>query len=340
MLQIDTNALSVLCLGEVLFDAIADQPGSPESVQSWTAYPGGAPANVTCALVKLGTTSGLISAVGQDQAGKQLVQLLQRIGVNTAGVQTHPTAPTRKVYVVRSISGEREFAGFGDRQTTEFADTYLQANLIPEDLFIQRNSSDRFLVLGTLALAGHDSSRAVMRAIELAKQHQLNIFVDVNWRPMFWLAGSEPKSVIRDLLSQTDFVKFSDSESEWLFQTPDPTTIYQQLGTVKGVFVTLGERGCAYHFGEHSGYVPGFPVKVQDTTGAGDGFVAGLIHQFVQYGLQELTSAATIQQAVTYANAVGALVTMKTGAIVSQPTVIEIKEFLANYEDTAITNDL
>jgi fructokinase len=108
----------VLCLGEILFDCLADQLGrSLEDVESWTPYPGGAPANVACALVKLGTSAGFVGCVGEDEPGNQLVQLLQDIGVDSTGIQRHPTAPTRQVYVVRSEKGDREFAGFGDLDT-------------------------------------------------------------------------------------------------------------------------------------------------------------------------------------------------------------------------------
>ena len=104
----------VLCLGEILFDCLADQLGLKlEEVKSWTPYPGGAPANVACALVKLGTTAGFIGAVGEDEPGNALVKLLQDVGVDTTGVQRHPTAPTRQVYVTRDLAGDRTFAGFG-----------------------------------------------------------------------------------------------------------------------------------------------------------------------------------------------------------------------------------
>jgi pfkB family carbohydrate kinase len=78
----------VLCLGEILFDCLADKPGvSLEEVESWTAYAGGAPANVACALAKLGTAVGFIGAVGGDELGDSLVQVLQESGVDIAGVQ-------------------------------------------------------------------------------------------------------------------------------------------------------------------------------------------------------------------------------------------------------------
>ena len=85
----------VICLGEILYDLLADQPGQPlEKVESWTAYPGGAPANVACALVKLGTPSAFVGCVGQDEPGNALSELLQEVGVDTTGIQHHPTAPT------------------------------------------------------------------------------------------------------------------------------------------------------------------------------------------------------------------------------------------------------
>ncbi len=140
----------VLCLGEILFDRLADQPGRElERVESWTPYPGGAPANVACGLVKLGTTAGFIGCVGRDKAGDDLVALLESTGVDTTGVQRHPTAPTRQVYVTRSQAGERHFAGFGDIATTEFADTRLAADRLPEALFAGAD----YLVMGTLELA-------------------------------------------------------------------------------------------------------------------------------------------------------------------------------------------
>ncbi len=95
----------VLCLGEILFDCLADQLGLKlEEVKSWTPYPGGAPANVACALVKLGTPTAFIGAVGEDEPGNALVKLLEDVGVETTGVQRHPTAPTRQVYVTRDLS--------------------------------------------------------------------------------------------------------------------------------------------------------------------------------------------------------------------------------------------
>jgi fructokinase len=316
----------VLCLGEILFDCLADQLGlTLAEVQSWTPYPGGAPANVACALVKLGTTAGFIGAVGEDEPGNALVKLLQEVGVDTTGVQRHSTAPTRQVYVTRDLAGDRTFAGFGNYDTAEFADTRLQAQQLPHLLFQEAD----FLVLGTLELAYPESEKAIHRALELAEQYDLKILLDVNWRPVFW----ENENIARqETFKRVDFLKLSKEEAEWLFDTTDPGAITYRLASLEGVLVTDGENGCAYCLGDNEGKLSAFSMPVVDTTGAGDSFLAGFLHQLSQHGIQELQDAETAKRIVTYASAVGALTTIKPGAIASQPTAAEVEAFLAKHQ--------
>ncbi len=319
----------VLCLGEILFDCLADQLGLElEEVKSWTPYPGGAPANVACGLVKLGTPTGFIGAVGEDEPGNALVKLLQETGVDTTGVQRHPTAPTRQVYVVRDLAGDRTFAGFGEYDTAEFADTHLQAKQMSDSLFQEAD----FLVLGTLELAYPDSEQATHRALELAAQYDLKIVLDVNWRPVFWQDANIARQKIQETFKQVDFLKLSKEEAEWLFDTADPGAITYRLSSVEGVLVTDGENGCAYCLGENEGILPSFSIPVVDTTGAGDSFLAGFIHQLGQHGINKLKDAETAKRIVTYASAVGALTTIKPGAIASQPTPAEVETFLASHQ--------
>ncbi|HIK28437.1 MAG: carbohydrate kinase [Oscillatoriaceae bacterium SKW80] len=315
----------VLCLGEILLDCLADQVGKTfAEVESWTLYPGGAPANVACALTKLGTKAGFIGCVGQDEAGEELLKLLQDVGVDVTGVQRHPTAPTRKVYVLRSLSGERTFAGFGELKTTDFADAFLKSSALPVELL----EHAEFLVLGTLGLAYPDTREALARALHLAEQHYVKILIDVNWRPVFWPQPDEAPERICDLLKHADFVKLSEEEAEWLFDTKDPGAIAAKLGHSEGVLVTAGAGGCRYCLGENEGHVSAFSVDVEDTTGAGDSFVAGFIHQVCQQGIKNLQQPEIAKQIIQYANAVGALTTTKPGAIAAQPTAAEVDAFL------------
>ncbi len=319
------TAPQVLCLGEVLWDWLADQAGKPlEAVESWTAYPGGAPANVACGLVKLGTPAAFIGCVGQDWDGQSLLQLLTHVGVNVTGVQCSDTAPTRAVYVVRSHLGDRHFAGFRGSNTAEFADAYLQAAAIPEALFLKA----KFLVLGTLELAYTDSRAAIYRALALARVHQVKIVMDVNWRPMFWPDPNAAPARITSLLPTVNILKLTDEEAIWLFNTAEPGAIAQQHPNLEAVLITAGERGCRYWLGGHQGQLAAFEVDVEDTTGAGDGFLAGFLHQLLQRGMETSTAAEAVQEMIRYASAVGALTTMRAGAIAAQPTAAEVQAFL------------
>lgn len=337
-------AASVLCIGEILWDNLANQLGkSLAEVIDWTSYPGGAPANVACALVKLGTAAGFLGCVGQDESGAELVTLLKSLDVNIEGLQQHPTAPTRKVYVTRTEGGDRTFAGFGKHDTAEFADAYLSAAALPESLFV----GVQYLVTGTLSLAYPKSREALYRAIALAQQQGTKIMVDVNWRPVFWSSAETAKPLIAEVLSQADFIKLTDEEAEWFFGSSDPDSIIAAYPQVQGVLITAGEKGCSYWLRADPGQInseqansgqanseqvsrgdiPAFSVKVVDTTGAGDAFLAGFLHQLVAHQ-PNLSDPAQAQQVVRYASAVGALTTLDAGAIAAQPTPQAVDEFL------------
>ncbi|MBE9167270.1 carbohydrate kinase [Pleurocapsales cyanobacterium LEGE 06147] len=318
----------VICLGEILFDCLADQLNRPvEQVESWTAYPGGAPANVACALVKLGTSAAFIGCVGKDEPGDELVELLETVGVDITGIQRHPSAPTRQIYVVRTETGDRQFAGFGKRQPDEFADAYLQAEALPTELFLKAE----FLVIGTLELAYPQTRTAVFRALELAEQYDLKVVLDVNWRPMFWSDESEALPLIKQLWQYTDFVKFASEEAEWLFGTTDAGAIAGRFNSVEGVLVSNGDAYVSYCLSNSEGKVTPFKVKVEDTTGAGDAFLAGFIHQLCQRGIGSLSNPDIAREIVTYACAVGGLTTTKSGAIAAQPTAAEVEAFLKQH---------
>ncbi|MDJ1183033.1 carbohydrate kinase family protein [Roseofilum casamattae] len=319
------DTAQVLCLGELLFDCLADRAGLPyEQVTSWTQYPGGAPANVACGLVKLGTSSAFLGSVGSDEVGNALVKVLETAGVDIQGVQRHSTAPTRQVYVVRSYSGDRYFAGFGDRECSDFADAYLNGDLLPIELF----RDAQYLVLGTLELAYPQTEQAIRRALELANEYYLKLVVDVNWRPRFWPDPERAKPLIYDLLGQVDFVKLSVEEAQFFFETTDPAAIRDRLPDLEGVAITAGDGPLHYAIGEGEGILPAFTVDVKDTTGAGDAFVAGWVRQLCRYGISALESPQKVKETIVYASAVSALTATEFGAMAAQPTSEQVEQFL------------
>lgn len=326
----------VICVGEILFDRLSSEPAnSLQKVKSWQDFPGGAPANTACALAKLGIPTAFIGCIGQDEPGEMLVKLLKDSKVDCTGVQRHITAPTRIIYLLRDKIGNSKLAGFGDRDTAEFADAYLNAELLPGFLF----EEIEFLVLGTLELAYPNSKKAIYETVNLAKSYNAKVFLDVNWEQMFWKNPDAAFKTIWEFIRHVDFLKLTVDEAQFLFGSTQPKAIAEYFSNIKGVLVTASEQGCTYYLGGNEGQLPAFSVEVQDTTGAGDAFNAGVIYQLCDYGIQSLANPEITRKIVTYASAVGALTTTRLGAITAQPTPIEVRDFLRNHrlEEYSIT---
>jgi fructokinase len=332
--RLDTIVISslpsrVICLGEILFDCLADGLGqSLDRVQSWITYPGGAPANTACALAKLGIPTAFIGCIARDALGETLLQLLEQTGVNTQGVQRTAKFPTRQVYVLRDGMGDRNFAGFAGKSPDAFADAYLRSESLLEKLFLDAE----YLVIGTLELAYPQSRQAVLRALELADRYYLKIVLDVNHREQFWLDSTEAKPPIEQLCQSVDFLKLAKEEAQWLFDTSDAGAIFYRLNSLEGVIVTDGKAEVSYCISEQEGKIKPFSLSVKDTTGAGDAFLAGLIAQLCQIKLSSLTNSDLVKQIITYACAVGGLTATKEGAISAQPTAEEVAKFLEEME--------
>ena len=100
------------------------------------------------------------------------------------------------------------------------------------------------------------------------------------------------------------------------------------------LIVSCGKAGCKYITPDFCGQVPGFVVEAVDTTGAGDGFVAGLLK-----GLQEHPQADQdenlLREICRYANAVGAITTTERGAIPALPTAEQVDRFIQTQVSTA-----
>ncbi|MEI6426896.1 MAG: carbohydrate kinase [Pseudanabaena sp. ELA607] len=319
----------VICLGEALIDLLAHEVGVPyEKVTSWQSELGGAPANVACGLARLGGAVAFVGCVGQDEAGKKLFDGLHQRGVDTRGLKVLPEATTRQIYVTRTAHGERQFVKFGaEKPDLPFADSLLTADHVPESLFVDAD----FLVLGTNALSSEESSRAVGRALKLAEKHFVRVVVDLNWRPMFWQDPGQALRLIPVLLRYADFLKVSLEEAQSVLRLNSPAAIVQAFNQLEGVIVTNGNKECRYYLGERQSRQAAFTVNPIDTTGAGDAFLAGFLHQLCQIPLQKLDDPVCAHGVIRYACATGALTTLGKGAIQSQPTHDQVMAFLAEH---------
>ena len=305
----------VICCGEALVDRLGPPGGDP--AQGGEDYLGGAPANVCCGLARLGTSTGFLGRLGRDGIGAAFARLFQERGVDQQGLQWDEGRPSRIVLVQRQHNGERSFGGFLGDTGAGFADTAFAKDQIPPSLF----QSARWLLLGTISLASPTAAAALEQTMALAEARQVRLALDVNWRPTFWRCSeSTARQRIAPLLERVCLLKLAAEEADWLLGQRDPRAISLALPQRPAVVVTAGGDGVTWWMGECRGQQPAYPVTVVDSTGAGDAFLAGLLHQLVrQPRLLEMSSPEAVAQAMAFASACGAMVCTGAGAIDPQP---------------------
>ncbi|PQP85519.1 hypothetical protein CPT76_35900 [Paenibacillus sp. AR247] len=150
-----------------------------------------------------------------------------------------------------------------------------------------------------------------------AKEAGALLSFDPNIRIALWESNDKAKQNILWGMNYADILKISEEELGFITGTTDVEKGSQELQQQFGIaliVVTLAEKGCYYRVADHDGYVPGFQVKVIDTTGAGDAFLGCLLYQILQtdHVLNQLTRQQ-ITSMLTFANAGGALVTTRKG---------------------------
>ncbi len=136
------------------------------------------------------------------------------------------------------------------------------------------------------------------------------------------------------MIRSTTILRLNDAEAEFLTGTRDLKEGMKQLLSLgpELVVVTRDKAGCSFMTKQFSGDVKGFRVKAVDTTGCGDGFLAGLLSGIIKNGkpLKEIT-LTEMKELCRTANAVGALAATKRGAIAAMPDGKSVEQFLRRH---------
>lgn len=277
--------MSVLCVGEVLWDAL------PAGL-----FLGGAPFNVACHLAAAGVPVSMVSRVGRDRLGEEAVHRARRFGVATDLVQVDDTLPTGFVRVELDDTGHAQY---------EILEPVAWDAITATTALVRAATAARAIVFGSLAQR-HAVTRTTIQ--RLWESRCLMVF-DLNLRPPY-----TDRQVIERSLARANVVKVTLAEmrilSEW-FRLPrgqrESARALAERFTCDVVCLTRGREGAALWregaWFEH----PGFEVEVRDTVGAGDAFLAVLLA-----GLLEGKDSPTL---LHNANLIGAYVATQFGAL-------------------------
>ncbi|WP_134701365.1 carbohydrate kinase [Ammoniphilus sp. YIM 78166] len=310
------NSSRVICLGELLIDFYCTDRGV-DLVEGFhfLKQAGGAPANVAAAIAKLGGQAALAGKVGDDSFGHYLKRTLEEVKVDTSMLVMDPHSYTTLAFVSLQADGERDFT------FNRGADGLLALN----ELDLPRIKRSKIIHFGsaTAMLEGH-SQDTYFQVMNLAKEYQLFISFDPNYRGFLWKGNTEKfRELSIKALSLADLVKVSQEELMLLTGTgnlEDGVKILHQYGP-KWINVTLGKDGTFLSSGDQAGMVSSIPVQSIDSTGAGDAFVGAILFQLSQleHPREEIRDFEKVKEMTFFANKVAALVCTKMGAISSLP---------------------
>jgi fructokinase len=317
--------LDVVCLGELLVDFVPSVSGQPiASALSVALKPGGAPANVAVASRKLGLRSGFIGKVGDDPFGRMLRQVLANQKVDLSLFLHTRDFQTRLAFVTNDPDERQRFLFYGNPS----ADSQLRE----KDIRTGYLRDTKVLHFGSISLIQEPCRTATLKAVKVARQFGKIVTFDPNLRPALWPNLRRAKREILQAIKFCQVLKMSDSEWDFVFpgckiQTAFP--LLRRLG-VHLLAVTRGEGGAVLTNLTEIIEFPSLPVKVVDTTGAGDGFMAGLIHGVLRHGGTRL-SKEQLREVGELATAVGSLTCTKAGAIPAFPSLRKVMQTIRRY---------
>ena len=275
----------VICFGEVLWDIF------PEGKKI-----GGAPLNVALRLKALGISAAIVSKVGRDQLGERLIKYVKEHGLITQHIQEDPQFETGKVNVTLDQNGSASYKiAYPAAWDKISLNPTLEEEVAQADLFL----------FGSLVTRDSISKESLLA---LLKKARFKVF-DVNLRTQHYT-----QSLLEELMLIADFIKFNDEELEEISTAMGcrEITLEERLNFIakqtntKYICVTKGGDGALLLFNNHLYEQKGFTVKVTDTVGAGDSFLATL--------LEGLLTGKTPSISLENACAMGAMVASNAGA--------------------------
>jgi fructokinase len=274
----------VVCFGEVLWDILPSG-----------AVPGGAPVNVAYHLYKQNKNPAVVTRIGNDEKGKELIDIFSTYGMCTGYFQIDEEHETGKVF---AKPNEHHEVVYDIVKPVAWDFIKYEKKL---DTLV---SHADYFVFGSLAARSAESKKTLLQLLKSAKTKVL----DINLRPPHY-----NKEIIEELLAKADFLKLNLAEleliSEWFTGNKTIKAGIKSIAEtfhIQNIVVTKGGDGSVLNYNGNEYTHKGYKVNVVDTVGSGDAFLAGLI--------TKLSENATPEEALDFASRLGAFIATKKGA--------------------------
>ncbi|MFN7252651.1 MAG: carbohydrate kinase family protein [Anaerobacillus sp.] len=307
-IDLQNKSNDIITVGELLIDMISTDYVENFECDTYRKFFGGSPANIAMNVKKLGISSLVASAVGNDGLGKFLLEHLHGANINTRCVQEVDYA-TSMVLVTKSKNSPipifyRE------------ADYHLAYTAELEEALI----NSKIAHFSCWPISRMPVRDTIEKVLKVARENNLLICFDPNYHPMIWQKGEAGIEYVKSIISKIDIVKPSEDDAERLFgkdSHQNQIEKFLKLGA-NLVIMTLGKDGAIVSDGTETITCNTLATEVVDTTGAGDAFWSGFYAAVVK--------GYTIREALNFGFAVSAYKLKFTGAVVDLPKLEVIKE--------------
>ncbi len=326
-----------LHMGRSSIDLYSKDVGTPfVEINSYAAYIGGSPTNISVGGKRLGLKTALLTAVGADPVGDFILHFLNNEGVDTSFIPRKPAHRTSAV--VLGIEPPDKFP------LVYYRDNCADINLNIDDVLAAPIGDCRVFQFAGTNLSLEPSRSATMLAAELAREAGATVVFDVDFRPDQWHDVRAFAVVVRSILRLVDVVIGTEDEinAAMLSDTSQMILTHSQVSDAKvlgdtrsgiefmlslgpqAVVEKVGAQGARIHLKDGEVIdAPGFPVEVTNILGAGDafggGFIYGLVNDWGWY------------KAARLGNACGAIVVTEHGCANFMPTMAEVEAFAQAY---------
>lgn len=292
--------LKAVCFGEILFDIFLNHKKI-----------GGAPLNVASRLKSFGIDVAMISAIGNDENGKELIAYLKKVKIDTKSIQVKENYPTGVVNVHLNEKGNASY-------DISYPSAWDKIDALKEA--VKQVKEADFFIFGSLSSRDEVTKNTVLQLLKIANY---KIF-DINLRKPHYT-----ENTLVEFMNEADFIKFNDEElyevskslgSKYNSLEQNIEFIAKKTNT-KSICVTLGAHGAVLYINGNYYHNCGYFVQVVDTVGSGDSFLATLIYK--------LFTNENPQNALNFACAIGAIVAKNKGAnpIILDEEILKFMDF-------------
>ncbi|UZD74078.1 5-dehydro-2-deoxygluconokinase [Bacillus siamensis] len=315
----EEKEFDIVAIGRACIDLNAAEYNRPmEETMTFSKYVGGSPANIAIGSAKLGLKAGFIGKIPDDQHGRFIVSYLQGKGVDTSQMAVDKEGRKAGLAFTEILSPEEcSILMYRDN----VADLYLEPSEVNEGYIA---NAKMLLVSGT-ALAKSPSREAVLKAVHIAKKHDVKVVFELDYRPYTWQSAEETAVYYTLAAEQSDIVIGTRDEFDVMENRSggnnDETVRRLFAHSADLVVIKHGVDGSyAYSRSGEVFRARAYKTKVLKTFGAGDSYASAFI-----YGL---VSGRDIETALKYGSASASIVVSKHSSSEAMPAAGEILELI------------